>query len=276
MTSGAALASAAALLGVRLDAELLLGHVLDLSRAALIAHDDRILTPEELGDFERLVARRGAGEPLAYLTGTREFWSLTLEVTPAVLIPRPETELLVEWGLERLKDRAAPEILDLGTGSGAIALALAAERRQANVLATDASPAALEVARRNARRNGIANVRFVEGAWFGALAGDTRRRGGFDLIVSNPPYIAPGDPHLPALRHEPPSALVAGGQGLDDLRAIVREARLHLAPRGWLLVEHGAEQGAAVRDLFGAAGFLEIATRRDLAGHPRATGGRHA
>lgn len=264
MTAGGALASAAAVLGVRLDAELLLAHVLDAPRATVIARDDRVLTPEEQGDFERLLARRVAGEPLAYLTGTREFWSLELEVTKDVLVPRPETELLVEWGAAL----GGAAILDLGTGSGAIALALARERPQARVAAVERSAAALAVARRNAAAHGLA-VEFLEGRWFEPLAG---RR--FDLIVSNPPYVAEDDPHLADLRFEPRLALTAGADGLEALREIVAGARAHLNAGGWLLVEHGAAQGAAVRELFARAGFAGVETRRDLAGHERATGGR--
>lgn len=275
MTSGAALASAARLLGTRLDAELLLAHVLDAPRASVVARDERVLTPEEQGDFENLVARRLAGEPLAYLTGTREFWSLELEVTPAVLVPRPETELLVEWGLELLEVRAKPEterrLLDLGTGSGAIALAFAKEHPEVRIVATDVSAAALDVARGNARRLGSAHVEFRRGDLFAALAPADHES--FDLILSNPPYVALGDPHLAELKFEPALALTSGPDGLDALRAIVAGAQEFLHPGGWLVVEHGAEQGAAVRELLEDEGYAETATRRDLAGLERATGG---
>jgi release factor glutamine methyltransferase len=274
MTAGGALASAASVLGMRLDAELLLAHVLDVSRANVIARDDRVLTPEEQGDFERLLARRLAGEPLAYLTGTREFWSLELEVTPDVLVPRPETELLVEWVLS-LKRESSFTVLDIGTGSGAIALALAKERPDAHVDAMDASSAALRVARTNARRLGISNVQFLEGDLFRALDPGFRRGDGYDVIVSNPPYVAEGDPHLAELKFEPAIALTAGADGLDALRAIVAGAPARLRAGGWLLVEHGATQGPAVRELLARAGFGGIETRRDLAGLERASGGRH-
>lgn len=275
MTSGAALASAAGLLGTRLDAELLLAHVLDTTRSGVIARDERELTPEEQGDFERLLARRHAGEPLAYLTGTKEFWSLELEVTPEVLVPRPETELLVEWGLELLEMRHKPVtdigVLDLGTGSGAIALAIARERPLLHVVATDISAGAVAVARGNAQRLGIANVAFRAGDLFGALT--VADAGRFDVIISNPPYVATGDPHLADLTFEPAIALTSGADGLDALQAIVAGAPAYLAPEGWLLVEHGSQQAAAVRELLEDEGFVEVATRRDLAGLERATGG---
>ncbi len=279
MTAGGALASAASVLGTRLDAELLLAHVLDVSRSNVVARDERVLTPEEQGDFEQLLARRMAGEPLAYLTGTKEFWSLELEVSRHVLVPRPETELLVEWYLSFPRKRES-RVLDLGTGSGAIALAIASERPDAPVVASDVCAAALGVARANARRLGVANVEFVHGAYFKALdprATHGRARGddgGFDAIISNPPYVAEGDPHLVELKFEPAIALTSGADGLGALRAIVAGAPQHLRAGGWLLVEHGATQGAAVRELFARAGFGRVETRRDLAGHERATGGQ--
>lgn len=264
MTSGAALVNAAEVLGTRLDAELLLAHVLDLSRSAVLARDERVLTPEEQGDFENLLARRVAGEPLAYLTGTKEFWSLELEVSKDVLVPRPETELLVQWGLEL--DRNL--MLDIGTGSGAIALALARELPHARVSATDISPAALKVARANASRLAIGNVEFHQADLF--AEGDSR----YDLIVSNPPYVAEADPHLADLTFEPRGALIAGEDGLSVLRRIVSGAAKHLAQDGWLLVEHGATQGPEVRKLFKRAKFTAVETRRDLAGLERVTGGQ--
>ncbi len=273
MTAGAALVNAASFLGTRLDAELLLAHVLDVSRANGGARDERVLTPEEQGDFERLLERRLAGEPLAYLTGTREFWSLELEVTRDVLVPRPETELLVEWGLSFPRTRES-SILDLGTGSGAIALAIASELPQARVLASDISAAALAVARRNAARLAITNVEFIESDLYKRLDSRFRGNDGFELIVSNPPYVAEGDPHLAELKFEPSIALTSGADGLAALRAIVAGARQHLRAGGWLLVEHGATQAAAVRELFARAGFARVETRRDLAGHERATGGQ--
>lgn len=249
-----------------LDAEILVAHVAGLGRSAILADPDRELSPRELLALESLARRRLAGEPIAYLTGRREFWSLDLEVTRDVLVPRPETELVVERLLAGLGAGAA--VLDLGTGSGAIALAVASERPRAVVTAADASAAALAVARRNAARLGLSNLRFVEGSWFGPLAGSR-----FDAIASNPPYVAAGDPALEALAHEPRAALAAGADGLDALREIVPAAPAHLGPGGRLVVEHGPGQGAAVRALFTAAGFAGIATSRDLAGHERVTEG---
>lgn len=251
-----------------LDAEILVASVLGLDRARLAADPERALAAEELFALESLVRRRLDGEPVAYLTGRREFWSLEFEVTPDVLVPRPETELLVERALAAIAGLAHPAVLDLGTGSGAIAVAIAAERPDAAVTATDRSPAALAVARRNAARLAPANLRFVEGDWFAPLAG---RR--FDAIVSNPPYVAEGDPALASLAREPRGALVAGPEGLDALAAIVAGAAQHLAPDGRLALEHGAAQGSAVRTLLAAAGFGAVATFRDLAGHERVTEG---
>lgn len=252
----------------RAAAERLLAHVLGWDRGRLLAHDDAVLAPDAAARFAALVERRAAGEPLAYLTGRKEFWSLTLRVTPDVLVPRPETELLVEWGLERIPaPGSVARILDLGTGSGAVALALARERPRAQVVATDRSSAALAVARGNAQALGLA-VTFLEQDFFAALPA-----GPFDLVVSNPPYVAEGDPHLADLRFEPALALTSGADGLAALRAIARQAPTVLAPGGWLLVEHGAEQGAAVRALLESAGLRDVRTRRDLAGHERCTGG---
>ena len=251
-----------------LDAELLVAQVLGTHRASLAADPQRAMAPEELLALESLVRRRLAGEPIAYLTGRREFWSIELEVTPDVLVPRPETELLVERALEVIAGIEHPAVLDLGTGSGAIAIAIAAERPDAAVTATDVSAAALGVAQRNAAAVGLRNLRFCEGAWYAPLA-DAR----FDAIVSNPPYVAAGDPALNALAHEPQLALIGGSDGLDALAAVASGASRHLAPGGWLLVEHGASQGDAVRRLLGSAGFRKIATRPDLAGFPRVTEG---
>ncbi|HET6604023.1 MAG TPA: peptide chain release factor N(5)-glutamine methyltransferase, partial [Xanthomonadaceae bacterium] len=221
--------------------------------------------------YAGLLQRREAGEPVAYLVGRRPFWTLELQVTPDTLIPRPETELLVELALERI-DAAGPEkVLDLGTGSGAIALAIASERPRAQVMATDASAQALEVARANARANGVANVWFACGEWYSAVEG---RR--FDAIVGNPPYIAQDDPHLEQgdLRYEPRAALVSGVDGLDAIRAIVAGAPAHLFPGGRLLLEHGFDQGPAVRSLLEAAGFSDVRTFCDLEGRERVSGGR--
>ena len=253
------------------DAEHLLLHVLARPRSWLFAHADDAVTATEAAAFRALVERRAQGEPVAYLTGTQGFWSLELAVTPATLIPRPETERLVELALERLPAGVAVRVADLGTGSGAIALAIARERPQAQVIATDASAAALEVARANAERNRVRNVQFRQGDWLVPLAGKR-----LDLIASNPPYIADGDPHLSAgdLRFEPPTALSSGADGLDAIRVIVRDARALLQPGGWLLLEHGRDQGDAVRALLQAAGYSDVATEQDLEARDRISLGR--
>ena len=251
-----------------LDSEMLVAAVLGLDRARLAADPERALAPEELLALESLVRRRLDGEPVAYLTGQREFWSLDFEVTPAVLVPRPETELLVERTLAAIAGLADPAVLDLGTGSGAIAIAIATERRDARVSATDRSSSALDVARRNAARIGCANLRFLEGDWYAPLAAAR-----FDAIVSNPPYVAEGDAALRTLAREPRLALVAGPGGLEAFTAIVAGAARHLEPGGHLLLEHGAGQGNAVRGLLVGAGFGTVATFRDLAGHERVTEG---
>ena len=257
----------------RVDAEWLLAHALDRPPGWLWAHADDAVEAAARERFEVLLSRRAAGEPVAYLTGTQGFWSLDLRVTPATLIPRPETERLVELALARLPADAPCRVADLGTGSGAIALAIARERPMAAVVATDASKAALAVAVANAQRNGIDNAWFRRGDWCEALG---RER--FDLIASNPPYIALGDPHLDQgdLRHEPPDALASGDDGLDAIRRIVRDAPAHLAPAGWLLLEHGWDQADAVQGLLHAAGFKQVQSRRDLGGQPRCTGGQWA
>ena len=253
------------------DAALLLAHALGKSRSWLFAHADDALGEAEAARFDVLLARRAAGEPVAYLTGWRGFWTLELAVTPATLVPRPETELLVDLALARLPVDAPVRVADLGTGSGAIALAIASERPRAQVLATDASSAALDVARGNAARNGIGNVAFRLGSWLQPLGEDT-----FDLIASNPPYIAEGDPHLAQgdLRFEPAMALSCGADGLDAIRVIVRDAPACLRRGGWLLLEHGWEQGDAVRALLAAAGFADVATERDLEQRDRVSLGR--
>jgi release factor glutamine methyltransferase len=251
-----------------LDAALLLAHVLGLSRAALAARPELELTAAQLARIGRLAVRRAAGEPLAYLTGRREFWSLEIDVTPDVLVPRPETELLVEWALRILAGKPGPAVLDLGTGSGAIALAIAHERPDARVTAVDISEPALAVARGNAARLALANLQFVAGNWFEPVA--TAR---FDLIVSNPPYVAAGDPALAALAHEPRLALVAGDDGLRALEEICARAGAGLNTGGCLLVEHGAAQGARIRAWMAQSGLERIESRRDLAGHERATRG---
>ncbi len=251
-----------------LDAEILVATVLGIDRARLAADPGRALAAEELFALESLVRRRIDGEPVAYLTGRREFWSLELEVTPDVLVPRPETELLVERALAAIAGSRNPAVLDLGTGSGAIAIAIAGERPDATVTATDRSPAALAVARRNAARFAPANLRFLEGDWYAPVAGAQ-----FEAIVSNPPYVAEGDPALAALAREPRIALAAGRDGLAALLPIIAGAARHLPPRGRLLLEHGAAQAAAVRELLAGAGFGAVATFRDLAGRERVTEG---
>ena len=254
----------------RLDAELLLAHALGRERSYLHAH------PEEAADaaagrrFRELVAARRAGEPIAYLTSKREFWSLDLKVTPATLIPRHETELLVELALERIPEDAAWSVLDLGTGSGALALAIGRERPRCRITATDESEAALAVAAENARRHGLHNIEFLAGDWFTPLA-DRR----FHLILSNPPYVKEHDPHLKSgdVRFEPRAALTAGPEGMDDLRRIAAQAMPHLEDRAWLLMEHGHDQGVAVRALLAAGGFTGVMSFRDLAGLERVSGG---
>jgi release factor glutamine methyltransferase len=257
-------------LGDRTDAEVLLAYALSKSRSWLIAHADDLLSTEHALAYTVLVEQREAGEPVAYITGRRGFWSLDLEVTPATLIPRPETELLVEQALERLPAEAVCSVVDLGTGTGAIALAIARERPRARVVATDASAEALAVAQRNAERHAIKNVSFVQGDWFTPL-----REERFDLIVSNPPYIESHDPHLNQgdLRFEPLSALASGVDGLDDIRRIAGDARQHLVPGGWLLFEHGWNQGDAVRMLLSNAAFAKVSTMRDLEQRDRVTAG---
>jgi release factor glutamine methyltransferase len=252
------------------DAALLVAHALGRTRSWLYAHGDDPVDEAAREACERLFARRAAGEPVAYITGHRGFWRFDLRVTPDTLVPRPETELLVELALERLPEGKPLRIADLGTGSGAIALALAHERPQAHVVAVDASAAALDVARGNARALAIANVEFRAGDWLQPLGGET-----FDLIASNPPYIAVGDPHLDDLRHEPALALSSGADGLDAIRTIVRDAPSRLVAGGWLLLEHGLEQGAAVRALLSAAGYADVSTARDLEQRDRVTLGRY-
>lgn len=265
------LADAAQRLGTRVDAEALLLHALQRPRSWLFAHADEPVQAPLLARFAALVARRAAGEPVAYILGRRGFWTLDLEVTPATLIPRPETELLVELALAHLPMTAPARVLDLGTGSGAVALAVASERAQAQVTASDASVAALIVARRNARHHRLERVRFLAGDWFAPVAGER-----FDLIVSNPPYIARDDPHLTRgdLRHEPLAALASGADGLDAIRTIVSHAPAHLTAGGWLLFEHGWEQGAAARALLVNAGWHEVFTAQDAERRDRVTGGR--
>ena len=267
------LAAATARLGERADAELLLLHVLRQPRSWLFAHADDVPGMDVQTAFSALLERRAAGEPGAYLTGRRGFWSLGLGGAPGTLVPRPGTELLVELALRRLPPDVACRVADLGTGSGAIALAIASERQRTRVVATDASADALAVARRNAQHHAIGNVAFVHGDWLAPLAGQC-----FDLIVSNPPYIEAADPHLAQgdLRFEPAAALASGADGLDAIRRIVRDARTHLEPGGWLLFEHGWNQSAAVRALLADAGYTGVFTAQDLEQRDRVSGGRRS
>lgn len=251
----------------RLDAELLLAHVLGVARGRLLARADETLPPAAAGAFERLVAARSGGMPVAYLLGERDFWSLTLRVTPDVLVPRPETELLVERAL-RLGPAGAAAVAELGTGSGAIALALAHEQPHWQLLASDVSAAALAVARDNAARLGLGNVRFARGSWCAALGAER-----FDLILSNPPYLAADDPALsdPVLQHEPRAALVSGPGGLEAYETLAAGTPRHLRAGGWLLLEHGATQAEPIAKLLVAQGFSHVVCHPDLAGLPRVT-----
>jgi release factor glutamine methyltransferase len=252
----------------QLDAELLLAHALALPRARLRSHPEATAAADAARHYRALLARRASGEPLAYLTGEKEFWALPLAVTAAVLVPRPETELLVERALA-LGPRDRARAADLGTGSGAIALALASERPDWQVLATDVSQAALAVARGNARTLALGRVEFRLGSWFAALGAER-----FDILVSNPPYVAADDPALGRLQYEPQLALTPGKDALGALREIIRGAPAHLLPRGWLLLEHGATQGEAVRHELALAGMRYIRSHPDLAGLERATEGQ--
>jgi release factor glutamine methyltransferase len=245
----------------------LLAHALGVAREYLLAHPEAPLAPRALERYARMAQARAAGVPLAYLVGVQEFYGLPMQVTPAVLIPRPDTELLVERALAALPQDAPARVLELGTGSGCVAIALALARPAWQVLATDRSVAALEVARENGRRLG-ATVHWLAGDWYAPL------HGRFDLIVSNPPYVAAADPHLAELAHEPREALTDGGDGLAALRHIVAGAAAHLQRGGQLLLEHGHDQGAAVRALLQAKSYVGIETFRDLAGHERVGAGR--
>lgn len=255
----------------RLDAEVLLAAALERPRSYLHAWPERMPEPKQSARFTAWLERRSTGEPIAYLLGRREFWSLELEVSPDTLIPRPETELLVELALARLPVDRPVAIVDLGTGSGAIALALAVERPLARIVATDRSPAALTVAQRNARRLDIRHVEFREGDWCAPLGNER-----FDLIAANPPYVAAADPRWRQgeLRFEPPGALVSGADGLDALRAIIAQAPDVLKPGGWLLLEHGYDQGETVPALLRERGFDAVSDHRDTAGISRTSSGR--
>lgn len=277
LTIAGALSRAASRLGAvdgaRLDAEILLAHVLARPRAFLYTWPERALGEAQLERFFALVARRTHGEPVALLTGTREFWSLELRVAPETLIPRPETEHLVELALERIPPHATWRVVDLGTGCGSIALAIARERPRCHVVATDRCAAALATARANAERLGLGHVEFRAGQWCAPLGHER-----FDLIASNPPYIPTGDPALrdPALGFEPREALVAGVDGLDAIRCIAGQAPTHLRPGGWLLLEHGHDQGESAPALLRASGFAAVADFTDTAGRPRVCVGRAA
>jgi release factor glutamine methyltransferase len=253
----------------RFDAEILMAYVLESPRSFLYANPELELPQKRAEIFKKLVRQRAAGKPIAYIVESSEFWSLSLVVNTAVLIPRPETELLVETALERIPKEADWRIADLGTGSGAIALALASERKKCEIHATDISPAALHVARENAGRLGLSHIRFHHGSWSEPLQGK------FHLVVSNPPYIDSGDPHLTQgdLRFEPAAALTPGPDGLSAIRNISQLAPSILVDGGWLMFEHGWDQGPACRKILHEAGFTGIATYRDLQGHERVTSG---
>lgn len=257
----------------RLDAQMLLARAIGRPRTWLVAHDDAPVPAAALARLRSDLARRAAGEPLAYIVGEKEFHGLSLTVNPDVLVPRPDTEVIVDWALELLRgalsssSSASPRVVDLGTGSGAIALAVKHAHPVADVVATDLSPAALRVAGSNASRLNV-QVEFEAGSWWQAVAGRK-----FHLVLSNPPYIADGDPHLAALGHEPLQALTPGGDGLGALRQIAEHAAEHLFSEGWLLLEHGFDQADAVQRLLVSQGFVGVQTRHDLGGQPRCTGG---
>ncbi len=256
----------------RLDAELLLAFVLEKNRTWLRTWSEKTLTPQQHATYTALLARRQAGEPVAYLTGTQGFWSLQLQVTADTLIPRPETELLVEQALARIPPQEHWQIADLGTGSGAIALALATERPACRFTATDVSDASLAIARHNARRHNLGNVQFVKSHWFANLPSGQP----YQMIVSNPPYIAEQDPHLARgdVRFEPEAALASGPDGLEALRHIIQQGHRYLVPGGWLLLEHGFDQQDAVLALMQATGYHDVADHLDLSGQPRLVLGR--
>lgn len=255
----------------RIEVQCLLQSVLQVNRAYLLTHPERVLDTDEYARYNALFERRLNGVPIAYLLGVREFFGLDFKVTPATLIPRPDTELLVELALQRIPQQGAFRVLDMGTGSGAIALSIAYARPEAEVVAVDASEAALSVAGENAQRLNIANVRLLHSDWFSAIEGER-----FDLIVSNPPYIEVNDVHLLQgdVRFEPLSALASGADGLDDIRRISNEAKTHLASGGWLMFEHGYDQAVRVRQLLQQIGFFDVESLRDLSGIERVTLGR--
>lgn len=256
----------------KLEAEILLASLLDKPRTYLTAWPEVEITPDQAQNFQAMLERRCAGEPMAYITGLREFWSLNLEVTPDTLIPRPETETLVEKALKYIPKEKSIHIADLGTGSGAIAAAIASERPLCNIIATDFSHSTIQVAQRNFRRLGLNNIQISIGEWCSALPSDIK----FDVIVSNPPYIAEGDGHLAhdGLPWEPQRALRSGHDGLDDINRIIRDTPRHIAPRGWLFLEHGFDQGDRIQSMLEDAGFSSIHTSQDLSGHDRVTVGQ--
>jgi release factor glutamine methyltransferase len=252
----------------RLDAEVLLMHVCGLDRSSLITRYEMALTGEQQQKLDNLLERRKRGNPVAYLTGLREFWSMELKVTSATLIPRPETELLVENALRHIPHETGWTIADLGTGSGAIALALAKERPRCRIIATDISAAALEIAKANAKILGLTHVEFRAGDWFAPVVGET-----LDMVVSNPPYVRADDPHLRQgdVRLEPATALVSGNDGLDAIRHLAEHAQKYLRPNGWLIFEHGWDQAGTIDELLQRLGYRDIVSHRDLAGHVRVT-----
>jgi release factor glutamine methyltransferase len=256
----------------RIDAESLLCHTLKCNTAHLAAWPEKILNTDQTQQFNQLIAERESGTPISYLTGQREFWSLELGVSPVTLIPRPETETLVEFVLEQFDAKKEMRLVDLGTGSGAIALAIAHERPDWKVTATDISEDALAVAQQNAEKHHIKNIEFKSSHWFDALKGQT-----FDIIISNPPYIAQDDPHLSSgdVRFEPASALSSGVTGMDDIEIITSTAAHYLKDNGWLILEHGYDQKKQVFDCFKSAGFEDILQKSDLSNQPRMTAGRY-
>jgi release factor glutamine methyltransferase len=253
----------------RLDAEILLCQTIDMPRSYLFAHPEDVLDDRTFERFETLLRRRTNGEPLAYITGTREFWSHELLVSAATLVPRPETELLVELALREIPRKAEWQILDLGTGSGAIAIALASERLMSEISAVDISEAALAIAKENARQLSLSNITFAHGNWCKPVCDRL-----FDLIVSNPPYVRAGDEALADLRHEPVDALVAGADGLDAIRTLAADCGKILKPGGILLIEHGTDQRDDVACILVASGWTDISNHKDFSGHPRVTAAR--
>jgi release factor glutamine methyltransferase len=256
----------------QLDAEILLSKVLQANRAALYANPDKAVTATQIAEFEQLIAQRCAGKPVAHLTGMREFWSLELEVTPDVLVPRPETELLVERALAHIPETGCCDLVDLGCGSGAIAIAIATERPECSITATDSSQAALSIAQGNADKHCPERIQFCKGNWFEPLHDRS-----FNFIVSNPPYVSSTQPQLtdPELNHEPQQALYSGADGLNDIRQLITEAPAYLLDDGYLLIEHGFDQADTIAGLLRQAGFKNIKMHRDLAGLPRITEAQH-